>query len=248
MRSLFNLENQKIVISGSGGSIGSAAAHAMASLGADLYLIDLSAPQQLASELRQSGSKVEAFSLDITNRTDVDKLFAEIGRIDALCDTVGYYAGSNWLEGGADWEESFYKTINVNILGPLNLVRAVLPGMIERRNGRIALTSSMAARTAGSTPAVEPAYVASKGGLQALVRSFARQAAPYGVVVNAVAPGPVLTPLMKSTGQAYQVDSFPMKRFGEPWEIGWPLAFLCSKAANYMTGAVIDVNGGMAFS
>ena len=142
----------------------------------------------------------------------------------------------------------FERTMAVNVKGPVNLLRAALPAMMKRGSGRIVLTSSMAARNAGSTLAVEPAYAASKGGLSALVRYFARQAAASGVVVNGVAPGPIFTPLLVSANQPFTVDQYPMKRLGQPEEIGWPAAFLASRGASFTTGAVLDVNGGMCFS
>jgi len=244
----FDLTGQHVFVAGAGGAIGGAAARACATLGATLSLLDIKAPEELASELRAGGVEAKAYALDNTKRADVENAVAKAGVIDALCDCSGYYVKGDWFGGGDDWETLYRRTIDVNILGPVNLVRAVLPGMIERRSGRIALTTSMAARNAGSTLAVEPAYVASKGGLQAIVRYFARQVADKGIVVNAISPGAILTPLLISANQPFTVDQYPMKRLGKPEEIGWPLAFLCSRATGFMTGAVVDVNGGVAFS
>lgn len=244
----FDLTGQKILLTGAGGAIGGAAARACAALGAELTITDLRAPEALASEIRDGGGKVSCHALDNSLRDDVDRLVADIGPIDALCDCSGYYVKGDWIDGHDAWEALYRKTLDVNVLGPVNLVRAVLPGMIERGGGRIALTSSMAARNAGSTLALEPAYVASKGGLQALIKYFARQVADKGIVVNGVAPGPILTPLLVSANQPFTVDAYPMKRLGKPEEIGWPLAFLCSRGVGFMTGAVLDVNGGVAFS
>ncbi|NGN44615.1 SDR family oxidoreductase [Mesorhizobium sp. CGMCC 1.15528] len=248
MNNAFDLSGQRVFVTGAGGAIGGAAARACAALGADLAIVDLKAPDELARELHDAGTKVKAYALDNSIRADVEKVITEAGPLDALCDCSGYYVKGDWMDGGDDWETLYRKTMDVNVLGPVNLVRAVLPGMAERGTGRIALTTSMAARTAGSTLAVEPAYVASKGGLQAIVRYFARQVADKGIVVNAISPGPILTPLLISANQPFAVDHYPMKRLGKPEEIGWPLAFLCSRATGFMTGAVIDVNGGMAFS
>lgn len=248
MNNAFDLSGQRVFVTGAGGAIGGAAARACAALGADLAIVDLKAPDELARELRDAGTNVKAYALDNSVRADVEKVITEAGPLDALCDCSGYYVKGDWVDGGDDWETLYHKTMDVNVLGPVNLVRAVLPGMVKRGAGRIALTTSMAARTAGSTLAVEPAYVASKGGLQAIVRYFARQVADKGIVVNAISPGPILTPLLISANQPFAVDHYPMKRLGKPEEIGWPLAFLCSRATGFMTGAVIDVNGGMAFS
>jgi NAD(P)-dependent dehydrogenase (short-subunit alcohol dehydrogenase family) len=245
MKNLFDLRGERILITGAGGAIGGATARVCASLGAEVILTDLKAPSALAAEL---GASVRAEGLDNSRRADVEALFADVGPLDAMVDCSGYYVKGDWLEGGDDWEALLQRTIDINIKGPVNLVRACLPAMLERGSGRVVLTGSMAARNAGSTLAVEPAYVASKGGLHALVRYFARQVADKGVVVNGVAPGPILTPLLLSANQPFATDSYPMKRLGDPSEIAWPVAFLCSRGTSFMTGAVIDVNGGMAFA
>jgi NAD(P)-dependent dehydrogenase (short-subunit alcohol dehydrogenase family) len=244
MQNLFDLRGERILVTGAGGAIGGATARVCATLGAEVHVADLKAPDELAREI---GAK-SASALDNTKRADVDALVGDIGALDALIDTSGYYVKGDWIDGGDEWEALFARTMDVNVKGPMNLVRAVLPGMTERKRGRIVLTSSMAARNAGSTLAVEPAYAASKGALSALVRYFARQAAAAGVVVNGVAPGPILTPLLVSANQPFTVDQYPMKRFGQPEEIGWPAAFLASRGATFTTGAVLDVNGGMCFS
>lgn len=245
LKNHFDLRGERIFLTGAGGSIGGAAARVCATLGAELYLADVKAPTELAREI---GAKA-AFALDNTRRQDVESVVREIGGdIDALIDTSGYYVKGDWINGGDDWEHLFARTMDINVKGPVNLIRAVLPAMLERKQGRIVLTSSMGARNAGSTLAVEPAYAASKGALSTLVRYFARQAAAAGVVVNGVAPGPIYTPLLVSANQPFELDAYPMKRFGQPEEIGWPCAFLASRGATFTTGAVLDVNGGMCFS
>lgn len=244
MKNLFDLTGERILITGAGGAIGGATARVCATLGAQVFLADLKAPTELAAELKALG----AAALDNTQRADVDALVRDLGELDALIDTSGYYVKGDWIDGGDDWEALFARTMDINVKGPINLARAVMPGMMKRQRGRIVLTSSMAARNAGSTLAVEPAYAASKGALSTLVRYLARQAAASGVVVNGVAPGPILTPLLVSANQPFALDNYPMKRFGQPEEIGWPAAFLASRGATFTTGAVLDVNGGMCFA
>lgn len=248
MRNLFDLTGERILITGAGGAIGGATARVCAALGAECFITDLEAPKQLASELHDAGYTVTAYGLDNTSRSNVNTLLKSIGPLGALADCSGYYVKGDWLEGGDEWEALLATTLDVNVKGPVNLIRACLADMKIRGAGRIVLVGSMAARNAGSTLAVEPAYVASKGANQALVRYFARQAAANGVVVNGVAPGPIFTPLLVSANQPFELDNYPMKRLGTPEEIAWPVAFLCSKGTSFMTGAVIDVNGGMAFS
>jgi len=243
MNNLFDLRGERILVTGAGGAIGGACARVCAQLGAEVFIADLKAPTELGAEL-----KARAAALDNTRRDDVEALVKDIGHVDALIDASGYYVKGDWMDGGDDWDELFARTMAVNVRGPMNLVRALLPQMRRRGNGRIVLTGSMSARNAGSTLAVEPAYAASKGALHTLVRYFARQVAAEGVTVNGVSPGPILTPLLLSAKQPFELDSYPMKRFGQPEEIGWPAAFLASRGASFTTGAVLDVNGGMCFS
>lgn len=244
----FDLTGQRVLITGAGGTLGGATARACAAMGGDLVLVDLKAPQALADELAAAGARVQAHALDSTDAAAVEALVAGLGTLDALADVAGIYAGGDWLAGGEGWDALLDRTMDVNVKGPVNLMRAVLPRMMKQGWGRIALTTSLAGRNAGTTLATEPAYVASKGALQALVRYFARQSAAHGVVVNAVAPGPINTPMTRGSGQPFDFDRLPTRRFGEPAEIGWPMAFLCSQGCTYMTGVVIDVNGGQHFS
>lgn len=243
-----DLSGQHILISGAGGAIGSAAARACAMLGAKLTLSDLSSPDELAQELCSTGSTANALAIDNCNRRDVTRQVAGMEPLDALIDCSGFYRQGEWNADDDSWDDLLAQTLTVNVRGPVNLVRAVLPGMIEQRSGRIVLIGSLAARTGGSSLTVEPAYAASKGALHTLVRYFARQVAAQGVVVNAVAPGPILTPMLRAARKSLSATEYPMERLGEPEEIGWPAAFLASRAATFMTGSVIDANGGIAFS
>jgi NAD(P)-dependent dehydrogenase (short-subunit alcohol dehydrogenase family) len=248
MQNAFDLSGQRVLVTGAGGALGGAAVRALAMMKADLVLVDLATPLALGDELRKSGLNVETHALDNTDRMAVDALVGGLGAIDAFCDASGVYAKGDWLDGGDEWEANLDRTMSINVRGPVNLIRAVMPAMVKRGHGRIALTTSLAARTSGTTLSVEPAYVASKGALQALVHYFARQCAANGVVVNAVAPGPIATPMTTSSKQPFDLEKLPTRRFGKPEEIGWPLAFLCTPGCGYMTGVVIDINGGLHFS
>lgn len=247
MMNAFDLSGQRVLITGAAGALGGATVRACAAMGAELVLADLRAPEAIAEELRADGVAVTAHTLDNTDRGAVAAFAAGLGEIDAYAECSGIYAKGDWL-GDADWDGLFERTIGVNVRGPLNLVREIMPRMMARGRGRIAILTSMAARNAGTTLDVEPAYIASKGAIQALIHYFARQAAARGVIVNAVAPGPIATPMTTSSKQPFDLEKLPSRRFGQPAEVGGPMAFLCSPAAGYMTGVVIDVNGGLHFS
>ena len=130
----------------------------------------------------------------------------------------------------------------VNLKAPLQLARAVMPGMAARSGGRIVLVGSVAGRIGGLIAG--PHYVASKGGLHALVKWLAQRGGPQNVLVNGVAPAST-DPAM-TAGQPVDLTRIPLRRKSRPDEIAWPIAFLCSPAASYICGTVLDVNGGVA--
>jgi NAD(P)-dependent dehydrogenase (short-subunit alcohol dehydrogenase family) len=113
--------------------------------------------------------------------------------------------------------------------------------MIERRHGRIVLVGSLAGRMGGLIAG--PHYVASKGGLHALVKWLARQAGPHAVLVNGIAPASVETPMMRE--RPVDLQRIPLGRMATAEEVAWPIAFLCSPAASYICGTILDVNGGV---
>ena len=170
----------------------------------------------------------------------MERIAGEVGPIDALVLNAALCPwDEDWL--APEWDASFERVMAVNVLGPIHAARAFLPGMIERRSGRIVLVGSLAGRMGGLIAG--PHYVASKGGVHALVKWLARQAAPHDVLVNGIAPASVETPMMQD--QPVDLARIPLGRKARPEEIAWPIAFLCSAAASYICGAVLDVNGGV---
>lgn len=243
-----DLSGKRILIAGAGGALGSAAARCCAALGADLILTDIAAPEEVVRELRKAGASAQGHALDNRSRSQVDNLVAGLGELTAFADCSGVYRPGDWMKDDDVWDTLCREVIDVNVMGPINLMRAVLPVMMDKGRGNIVLTSSLAARNAGTTTAVDPSYIASKGSIVSLVRYFARIGASRGVIVNGVAPGPIETPMTLGSGQPFDVERLPLRRLGKPEEIGWPVAFLCSPGAGYMTGTIIDINGGLHFS
>ena len=141
----------------------------------------------------------------------------------------------------SDWDDVFHRVMDVNLLGTIHVVRAFMPGMIERKYGRIVVVSSLAGRTGGLI--ASPHYVASKGGLLSLVKWLAQRGAPHNVIANGVAPASVDTEMMR--GQTVDVQKVPLGRMAQPDEVAWPITFLISPAASYVCGAILDVNGGV---
>lgn len=242
---LFSLEGMRILVTGASGGIGSSAAKACASLGAEIVLVDIKSATATEAQLKDAGNVVTSFIASTVNRTEIEACIEQTWPLDAVIDCSGYYPTGDWLEDD-DWDDESRKVIDVNVLGPINIARAVLPRMMKRRSGRIVLMGSLAGRSGGAGTATQAHYAAAKGGVHALVRWLSRRGAPNGVLVNAIAPGPVDTPM--NAGIRIKPSAHPMQRIASADEIGWPAAFLCSPASGYISGVVLDVNGGHHFS
>jgi NAD(P)-dependent dehydrogenase (short-subunit alcohol dehydrogenase family) len=237
-----SLVGRRIAITGAAGGIGTEMAKVCAELGGELLLIDRDEPTDLAAELRDGDVSVAHAACDVTDRPAVEALAAAEGPVDALITAAGICPFGDWIDDD-NWEDEFRQVMDVNVLGSLNAVRAWLPGMRAKGAGRIVLIGSIGGRNGGASPIVQPHYVASKGGIHALVWWLAKREAANGVLVNGVAPGPVGTEMTATTD--YPTDKFPLGRVGTAREIAWPAAFLCTEGASYFSGSVLDVNGGL---
>lgn len=240
MKIAFDLSGRRILITGGGAGIGAATAAVCARLGAEVLLVDLASSRSVVEAIRSDGGRATSFVADAASRSDMERLAAEIGATDGLVLNAAICPwDDDWL--AAEWDASFNRVMEVNVLGPIHALRAFLPAMMDRRRGHIVFIGSLAGRSGGLIAG--PHYVASKGAVHALVKWLARQVAPQNVIVNGVAPASIKTPMMCDRSVA--LDGIPLGRMGKPEEIAWPIAFLCSDAASYVCGAVIDVNGGV---
>jgi 3-oxoacyl-[acyl-carrier protein] reductase len=216
----FSLSGKTILITGAAGGIGSETARVCAALGADLILADRDNPQGLVQALVSDGVACQGVGFDVTNRQVTEQVLTDLG--DDVFDTV----------------------ININLKGTIHLARAALPAMMRRGSGKLVLVGSVAGRNGGLK--ASPHYVAAKGGVNALVKWLAHKSAAYGVTVNGVCPGATQTPM--TDGQAFNVDAIAMGRLAQTSDIAKPIAFLLGSGSDYMTGATIDVNGGVYMS
>lgn len=240
METELGLAGRRVLVAGAAGGIGAATARLAARLGARVALADRDARvRALAAEPGMAAAAASAHLADLARPEAVRALAAEVGPVDALVHAAGICPFDDWLEDGFD--AALDEVLAVNLKSAVHLARAVLPGMMARGEGRIVLVGSVAARMGGLIAG--PHYVAAKGGLHALVRWLARRGGPRGVTVNGVAPASIATPMM--AGQPVDLARVPLGRMGEPEEVAWPILFLCSPAAGYVTGAVLDVNGGV---
>jgi NAD(P)-dependent dehydrogenase (short-subunit alcohol dehydrogenase family) len=235
----FDLTGKRILITGGASGIGAATARLCASLGATPIIADLQDGTPVQAEIVAAGGNAEVLTCDVTDRAQVEHAVATSGRIDGLVACSAICPWDDW--NVPDWDDIFLRTSDINVRGTLLCVRAVLPGMIERGDGRIVLISSVAGQMGGLLSG--PHYVASKGAINALVKWLARRGAPYNVLVNGVAPGVTQTPMID--GQSANLAAIPLRRLATPEEIAAPIAFLLSPASSYVCGLMLDVNGGV---
>ena len=236
----FRLDGREALVVGAGGGIGQATARALGSLGASLLLVDLQAPSALAAEITETGVATTAIECDITDREAVEELLRVHEEIDILVIAAAICPWDDWTEEG--WDDAFHEVIRVNLKAAIDLSRMAFASMRKKgKGGRIVLVSSLAGRNGGLI--ASPHYVASKGGLNAFIKWLAKQGAPYDILVNGVAPASVMTTMME--GRDVDLAGIPLGRMAAPEEIAGPIAFLCMAASSYMTGTILDVNGGV---
>ena len=238
----FQLDGMRIAITGAGGGIGSTTARFAAELGAEVMISDLSIPTAVAEAINANGRHCEAAALNVSDRAAVEAWCTDCGKVDAVIDCAAICPIDEWHDEG--WDDVAARVFNINLQGPINVTRAFMDSMAATGGGRIALIGSLAGRFGGLLSG--PHYVMSKGGIHAFVRWAARQGAPKKVLVNAVAPGPIATPM--TDGVPFNANAVPLGRIGNPEEIAGPLVFLVSPTASYITGSVLDINGGVHFS
>ncbi|MEC9329188.1 MAG: SDR family oxidoreductase [Pseudomonadota bacterium] len=243
------------VVTGGGGGIGGATCRRFSKEGAKVAVldVDLDAAQAVAASLDNADSI--AFHVDITDLENVEYSIEEIekqlGPVDILINNAGWDVFRPFLmTDPAFWR----KVIDINLVGALNMHHAVLPGMVERRYGRVVSVSSDAGRVGSSGESV---YAACKAGLIGFARTLAREHARQGITFNVVCPGPTDTALFASYSEgAGDPDKLrkamqravPMGRIGTPDDLPGAIAFLASDDAAYITGQVISVSGGLTMS
>ncbi len=185
------------------------------------------------------------YECDITSLEQVEatvaKILADHGRIDALVNAAGSGFNEPFLETK---DETWLKTMDVNLMGTVRMCRAALPALIATGNGAIVNFSSQAGKTGGL--GIGSHYPAAKAAVISLTKSLAREFSPQGVRVNAIAPGVIDTPFLDSVPSARDAASIiPLRRLGEASEAAAVVNFLVSSESSYLSGEIIDVNGGL---
>ncbi|MBN8925402.1 MAG: SDR family oxidoreductase [Rhodospirillales bacterium] len=235
-----SLQNRRVIVTGAASGIGRATALVLAQLGASLLLADRAPLAATVEAATDAGATVETREGDLTSDAFVAELF-EGDRVHALAHCAAVLEGRPWRED-TKWHERFHRVMDVNVRMPLQLASVAIDHMAAHGGGRVVLVGSVAGKMGGTSASTPPDYSASKGAVHALIKWLSRNAVGHGVLVNGVAPGPVETPMTRGFNLA---PTLPMRRMGKPEELAWPIAFLCTDAASYLSGAILDVNGGV---
>jgi len=248
------LTDKVALVTGAGGGIGAAICKRLAEEGCHVALFDRDADAARAAgkDLRAPGRRISTHVVDITDYHGVSDAVASIsadqGGVDILVNNAGMDRFANFLDTEPELWDAI---IDVNLRGTLNMHHVVLPGMRDRGWGRVVNIASDAARVGSSMEAV---YSACKGGTVSFTKSVARELARSGVRLNVVCPGPTDTPLLAQFLEGGEDGAkivkaleraVPMKRIGRPEDIPGIVAFLASDDAEYITGQVISVSGGL---
>jgi 3-oxoacyl-[acyl-carrier protein] reductase len=239
------------VVTGAARGIGRATATALAKHGFRVALVDVRGPElrETAALVRDAGAEALVLEGDVRSLATAERLAGDVlaawARVDVLVNNAGISQPKGLLE---ITEEEWDRTIDTHLKGAFNWCRAVAPTMLAQRAGRIVNMSSVSAHTGAGTAAVSrSAYCAAKAGVLGLTRGLAKELAPH-VTVNAICPGLIATDLTAAMiareGAETLVRSIPLARLGTPEDIAQVVVFLATVTPCFMTGEVIDVDGG----
>ena len=243
-----DLSGQVALVTGGGSGIGEAIATTLAQAGAGVAVADLSqeSATRVAESIRNCGGKAQPIQMDIANAASVaaglQLVRAELGPVSILVNNAATWVVKELKETTSAEVD---RTIDVTLIGTINVTRAALPDVIEQR-GRIINTISDSARTGERYMSV---YAAAKAGLMGLTKSLAREVGRDGVTVNGVSPGTTSTPgssafIEAAGGPEKLARAYPLGRIGEPADIANAVLFFASPLSSWITGQILSVSGG----
>jgi len=242
-----NLQGEVAIVTGAGG-IGAAIIKDLIRNGAFVIVGDVKL-DKIKEEIGENNlykDKISFLQIDISDFHQVTEMISKTiethGKIDILINTVGILRESSILETSKDeWD----KTLHINLDSVFNLCKGVIPYMVKQKKGKIVNFTSIAGQR-GSSLSVH--YGSSKAGIIGFTMSLAKEVARYGINVNAIAPGIIRSDMSKkkiTTATEKYLNQIPLQRFGEPEDIVGMVLLLVSRAGNYVTGQIININGGM---
>jgi 3-oxoacyl-[acyl-carrier protein] reductase len=250
MNQLLNVADRVAVVTGGSRGIGRAAIDGFAALGAHVvvnYVKDRKAADSTVAESERKGVQALAVQADVSRAGDAQRLIdvtvERFGRIDFLVCNAGIWEGS---AVDAMSEEAWDRTLDLNLKGTWAACKAAVPYMKTKSFGRIVIVSSTAGQRGEANVSN---YAASKGGQIAFTKSLGAELGPFGINVNAVAPGWVDTDMCADVFEDASFrksiqDAIPVGRIATPADIGWPIVFLCTEWARHINGEILNVNGG----
>jgi len=244
---LFSIKGKKAIITGGANGIGKCIAKAFARAGADVALVDINEKgmEDLATELQCEGIAVMTIKADVTNKDEVQAMADNVEKTFGTIDILFNNAGICINECAQDMAyESWSRIIDINLNGVFLVAQAVGRVMIKNKSGSIINTASIAAHAA-LRPQPQVGYNASKAGVLLITQSLAVEWAPYGVRVNSISPGYIMSDMIVNSPnlKAWR-DYTPMGRLGEAKELAGAVIYLASDAASYTTGTDIAIDGG----
>jgi 3-oxoacyl-[acyl-carrier protein] reductase len=249
---MISLAGKAALITGGSRGIGAAAVKLFAQAGADVvfnYYKAKDAAHQVEQEAGRHGTRVEAFKAEVGRHADnkklVEQTVARLGRLDIVVANAGVWNPED-LPIEKMSEKQWDEMMRVNLKSVYSIIHFAVPHMIKQKSGKIIPISSTAGQRGES---LHTHYGASKGGIISLTKGLASELAPHNILVNTVAPGWVATDMSNAVldskaGQKMVSSLIPLGRAGTAEEIAGPILFLASDLANFMTGEVINVNGG----
>jgi len=256
MTNLFSLEGKTALVTGAAYGIGFSIAEALANAGAKIAFNCRGQEHmdKALAEYKAKGIEAHGYICDVTNEEEVNKMVAdirrELGKIDILVNNAGIIKRIPMHEMK---REEFQQVIDIDLVGPFIMTKAVIPEMMERREGKIINICSMMSELGRETVS---AYAAAKGGLKMLTRNICSEYGEYNIQCNAIGPGYIATPQTaplrerQPDGSRHPFDSFicaktPAGRWLNPDELGGPAVFLASKASDAVNGHILYVDGGI---
>ncbi|MEI3798931.1 SDR family oxidoreductase [Chitinophaga sp. CCNWLY40] len=250
MMDLFQLKGKTALVTGCKRGIGKAMAVALASAGADIIGVSASlelSGSEVEKEVKALGRSFKAYQSDFSNRTSLYTFIKQLEQDVPVIDILVNNAGTILRKPAAEHPDEYWdEVININLNAQFILTREIGKGMIARGSGKVIFTASLLTFQGGINV---PGYAASKGAVGSLVKAFANEWASKGVNVNAIAPGYIATDNTAALRADQQrssaiLDRIPAGRWGEPEDFAGPTIFLASKAADYVHGTILTVDGG----